>query len=90
MFDLSNIGPRQRTRKKPRRVGRGAASGWGKTAGRGTKGQKARAGKGAIRGFEGGQIGVNVGDNRNSTHRFLSEVVTPISTAASSRGVCRC
>lgn len=39
-----------------KRVGRGHGSGKGKTAGRGTKGQKARAGKGIRRGFEGGQL----------------------------------
>lgn len=38
-----------------RRVGRGIGSGLGKTAGRGHKGQKARAGGGVRRGFEGGQ-----------------------------------
>jgi len=36
-------------------VGRGAGSGWGKTAGRGMKGQKARSGGGVRPGFEGGQ-----------------------------------
>src|SRR5512141_516929 len=38
-----------------KRVGRGIGSGLGKTAGRGVKGQKARAGV-AIKGFEGGQM----------------------------------
>lgn len=38
-----------------RRVGRGIGSGLGKTSGRGHKGQKARAGGGVRRGFEGGQ-----------------------------------
>ena len=38
-----------------RRVGRGIASGLGKTSGRGHKGQKARSGGGVRRGFEGGQ-----------------------------------
>lgn len=38
-----------------RRVGRGIAAGQGKTAGRGTKGQKARTGNGRRPGFEGGQ-----------------------------------
>lgn len=42
--------------KKPQnRVGRGIAAGQGKTAGRGTKGQNARAGSGSKPGFEGGQ-----------------------------------
>jgi large subunit ribosomal protein L15 len=39
-----------------KRVGRGHGSGKGKTAGRGTKGQKARSGAGVGRGFEGGQL----------------------------------
>lgn len=39
-----------------KRVGRGHGSGKGKTAGRGTKGQGARSGKGIRRGFEGGQL----------------------------------
>lgn len=42
--------------KERKRVGRGAASGQGKTAGKGHKGQRARAGKGFRPGFEGGQM----------------------------------
>ena len=41
--------------KKRKRVGRGSGSGFGKTAGRGNKGQKSRSGV-AIKGFEGGQM----------------------------------
>ena len=41
--------------KKPKRVGRGIATGQGKTAGRGTKGQKSRTGYTQRPGFEGGQ-----------------------------------
>ena len=41
--------------KKRKRVGRGAGSGFGKTAGRGNKGQKSRSGV-SINGFEGGQM----------------------------------
>lgn len=41
--------------KKLTRVGRGIAAGQGKTAGRGTKGQKSRTGKNKHLGFEGGQ-----------------------------------
>jgi len=43
-------------RKRPKRVGRGPGSGHGKTACRGTKGQKARSGGGVPLGFEGGQM----------------------------------
>ncbi len=41
--------------KQSRRVGRGISAGQGKTAGRGTKGQKSRAGSSRKPGFEGGQ-----------------------------------
>lgn len=42
--------------QEPKRKGRGAASGNGKTAGKGHKGQKARSGGGVRPGFEGGQM----------------------------------
>ena len=45
-------------KKNRKRVGRGIASGTGKTAGRGHKGQKSRSGV-AIKGFEGGQMPIN-------------------------------
>jgi len=44
------------SRKKRKRVGRGTGSGYGKTAGRGTKGQGARTGGGKGPYFEGGQL----------------------------------
>ncbi len=44
------------SRKAPKRVGRGHGSGWGKTAGKGHKGQNARSGGGVRPGFEGGQM----------------------------------
>ena len=43
-------------RKQPKRKGRGQGTGNGTTAGRGQKGQKARAGGGVRPGFEGGQM----------------------------------
>jgi large subunit ribosomal protein L15 len=42
--------------KKSKRIGRGHGSGWGKTAGKGHKGQNARSGGGVRPGFEGGQM----------------------------------
>jgi len=42
-------------RQKKKRVGRGESSGWGRTAGKGNKGAKARSGRAKGRGFEGGQ-----------------------------------
>jgi large subunit ribosomal protein L15 len=52
---LNEIADKPGARKARMRVGRGIGSGKGKTAGRGVKGQKARAGV-AIKGFEGGQM----------------------------------
>ncbi len=53
---LNSIGPSAGSRKRKRRVGRGAGSGWGTTSGRGTKGQKSRSGGKIAPGFEGGQM----------------------------------
>jgi large subunit ribosomal protein L15 len=52
---LHDLQPAPGSRKPRRRVGRGIAAGQGKTAGRGTKGQKARAGGTIPAWFEGGQ-----------------------------------
>lgn len=56
MATLSTLRPAKGARKKPRRVGRGPGSGWGKTATRGMKGLKSRSGARLIPGFEGGQM----------------------------------
>jgi large subunit ribosomal protein L15 len=55
-MDLNDIKPAQGAKKNARRVGRGVGSGLGKTAGRGHKGQKSRAGGYHKVGFEGGQM----------------------------------
>jgi len=52
---LHDLRPAEGSRKERTRVGRGIAAGKGKTAGRGTKGQKARAGGSIPPWFEGGQ-----------------------------------
>ena len=56
MNELSNLKPPKGSRKARKRVGRGPGSGTGKTAGRGQKGQKARAASKKKPGFEGGQM----------------------------------
>jgi len=53
---LHELSPAEGSAKKAWRVGRGAGSGNGKTAGKGHKGQNARSGGGVRPGFEGGQI----------------------------------
>lgn len=53
---LHELSPVDGSKKSVKRIGRGHGSGWGKTSGKGHKGQKARSG-GSIRpGFEGGQM----------------------------------
>jgi large subunit ribosomal protein L15 len=54
-MELKDLKPAEGSRKARKRVGRGIASGTGKTAGRGLNGQKSRAGGGKGAGFEGGQ-----------------------------------
>jgi large subunit ribosomal protein L15 len=53
---LNNLKPAAGSKSARHRVGRGIGSGWGKTAGRGHKGQKSRAGGFHKVGFEGGQM----------------------------------
>ncbi|HEX4233684.1 MAG TPA: 50S ribosomal protein L15 [Caldimonas sp.] len=55
-MELNSIKPADGAKKARRRVGRGIGSGLGKTAGRGHKGQKSRAGGYHKVGFEGGQM----------------------------------
>ena len=56
MMELNGIKPASGAKHAKRRVGRGIGSGLGKTAGRGHKGQKSRAGGYHKVGFEGGQM----------------------------------
>ncbi len=53
---LHDLSPAAGSTKARKRIGRGPASGQGKTAGKGHKGQLARAGRGMRAGFEGGQM----------------------------------
>ena len=55
-MNLNNLQPAFGAKQEKRRVGRGIGSGFGKTAGRGHKGQKSRAGGFHRVGFEGGQM----------------------------------
>ncbi len=53
---LQELSPAPGSVREVKRIGRGHGSGQGKTAGKGHKGQKARAGRGMRPGFEGGQM----------------------------------
>ncbi len=72
---LHDLRPAEGSRKARTRVGRGIAAGKGKTAGRGTKGQKARAGGSIPPWFEGGQtpLHVRIPKLRGFKNRFKIE-----------------
>jgi large subunit ribosomal protein L15 len=71
---LHNLQPAPGSTKNRKRIGRGAGSGTGKTAGRGNKGQKSRTGYSRKRGFEGGQMPLQ---KRLPKVGFTSKVVKP-------------
>lgn len=75
---LNTLKPAEGSKKDPKRVGRGIASGNGKTAGRGHKGQHSRSGGYHKVGFEGGQMPLQrrvpkIGF-RSRSSRFVDEV----------------
>lgn len=55
-MNLSKLKPVKGSKKDRKRIGRGPGSGWGKTAGAGSKGQLQGSGYSRKRGFEGGQM----------------------------------
>ena len=72
-MELNTIKPAAGSRKPRKRVGRGIGSGLGKTAGRGHKGQKSRAGGYHKVGFEGGQMPLQ---RRLPKRGFLAVTIT--------------
>ena len=78
---LNTIQPAAGSKSASHRVGRGVGSGWGKTAGRGHKGQKSRAGGFHKVGFEGGQMPLHRRLPKRGftswTHEFVAEVRSP-------------
>ena len=76
-MNLHDLSPAEGSKKARKRIGRGPASGQGKTAGKGHKGQKARSG-GTIRpGFEGGQMPLQRRvPKRGFTNIFRTEYAT--------------
>ncbi|WP_427340476.1 50S ribosomal protein L15 [Caloranaerobacter sp. DY30410] len=73
---LHELRPNEGSTKARKRLGRGTATGQGKTAGRGQKGQKARSGGGVRPGFEGGQMPLYRRlPKRGFTNRFAKEYV---------------
>lgn len=53
---LTTVGPRARSKRKKKRLGRGISAGQGASCGKGMRGQKSRSGPGVKSGFEGGQM----------------------------------
>jgi large subunit ribosomal protein L15 len=80
---LHNLRPNPGATKPRKRVGRGPGSGTGKTAGRGTKGQKSRSGSHSMRpGFEGGQMPVYMRTGKlRGPHMKKSMPMGPFRTA---------
>ena len=72
---LNTIQPAFGSKSASHRVGRGVGSGWGKTAGRGHKGQKSRAGGFHKVGFEGGHANV-IKSNMKDARVILSGEIT--------------
>lgn len=65
-----------------KRIGRGHGSGNGKTAGKGHKGQKARAGRGMHPGFEGGQMPIQRRIPKRGFNNIFAKSVATINVAA--------
>lgn len=77
MLTLNNLSSPKGTTKNRKRIGRGNGSGQGTQAGKGHKGQKARAGGGTALGFEGGQMPIyrRLPKRGFSNARFKTEYV---------------
>jgi large subunit ribosomal protein L15 len=72
---LHELRPAEGATKNRKRLGRGVGSGWGKTAGRGSKGHNSRSGGGVRPGFEGGQMPIHRRlPKRGFTNIFKDEI----------------
>ena len=75
---LNSLKPAAGAKKDRHRVGRGVGSGWGKTAGRGHKGQKARSGGFHKLGFEGGQMPLHRRLPKRGFHSMTREFMAEV------------
>ncbi len=78
---LHELSPAAGSTKERKRIGRGAGSGQGKTAGKGHKGQKARAGRGMRPGFEGGQMPLQRRVPKRGFNNIFRDVVVTVNVA---------
>ncbi len=79
---LHELTPAFGSTKESKRIGRGHGSGNGKTAGKGHKGQKARAGRGMRPGFEGGQMPLQRRIPKRGFNNIFAEESVAINVAA--------
>lgn len=79
---LHDLSPVEGSRKVAKRIGRGYGSGNGKTAGKGHKGQKARAGHGMRPGFEGGQMPLQRRIPKRGFNNIFAKTVAAINVSA--------
>ena len=79
---LYDLHPAEGSRTAPKRVGRGAGSGLGKTSGRGHKGQKARSGGGVRIGFEGGQMPLARRIPKRGFHNIFAKPLESVNVSA--------
>lgn len=79
---LHELAPAFGSTKEAKRIGRGHGSGNGKTAGKGHKGQKARAGRGQQIGFEGGQMPLQRRIPKRGFNNIFAEETVAINVAA--------
>ncbi|MCU0599595.1 MAG: 50S ribosomal protein L15 [Desulfobacterales bacterium] len=72
---LNDLSPAKGSRSSRNRVGRGVGSGWGKTAGRGSKGHRSRSGGGVRPGFEGGQMPLHRRLPKRGFHNLFKKAI---------------
>lgn len=82
---LHELSPAPGSVREAKRIGRGHGSGQGKTAGKGHKGQKARAGRGLQIGFEGGQMPLQRRIPKRGFNNIFATPYTIINLAALNR-----
>jgi len=82
---LHELSPAPGSVRDVKRIGRGHGSGNGKTAGKGHKGQKARAGRGIRAGFEGGQMPLHRRIPKRGFNNIFATPYTTINVAVLNR-----
>ena len=85
MMKLHELSPVEGSKKNSKRIGRGHGSGWGKTAGKGHKGQKARSGGGVRPGFEGGQMPLQRRIPKRGFNNIFAKEIVAVNLSALNR-----